>query len=95
MAKRKPKYYVRPDGLHETSRIIDGVRVVFRGRTDAEVERKMIEYREAKERGPMFTEVAEAWREEHFPTLSPATTKGYKAAYNRAVERFWENLSEN
>lgn len=38
MAKKKPKYYVRPDGLHEAIRVINGKRVPFRSRTDAEVE---------------------------------------------------------
>ena len=87
MAK-KPKYYVRPDGLHEASRIINGKRVVFRGRSDAEVERKMLDYREAEERGPMFPDVASDWKESHFPTLSPSTAKGYVASYDRAVERY-------
>ena len=86
MAK-KPKYYVRPDGLHEAIRVINGKRIYFRGRTDAEVERKMREYREVEERGPLFREVAEAWREQHWPTLSPTTLKGYSVAYDRAVER--------
>lgn len=88
MAKKKPKYYVRPDGLHEAIRIINGKRIAFRGWSDAEVERKMIEYREKLERGPLFSEVAEKWKEEHFPTLSPSTAKGYIASYKRAVARF-------
>lgn len=88
MAKKKPKYYVRPDGLHEASRIINGERVVFRGRTDAEVEQKMIAYQGKVERGPLFKEVADTWEEQHFPTLAPSTAKGYKAALERAKNRF-------
>lgn len=90
MAKKKPKYYVRPDGLHETIRLINGKRVPFRGKTDAEVEQKMIAYQAKIERGPLFPEVAEKWKEQHFPTLSPSTAKGYKASYNRVKERFKE-----
>lgn len=90
MAKKKTKYYVRPDGLHEAIRVINGKRVVFRGKTDAEVERKMMAYREKEERGPLFKEVAEKWKDEHFPTLSVSTLKGYEAAYKRAVDRFGE-----
>lgn len=60
----------------------------FRGRTDAEVEQKMIAYQAKVERGPLFTEVAEKWKEEHYKTLSPSTAKGYTASYNRAKERF-------
>jgi integrase len=88
VARKNPKYYVRPDGLHEASRIVNGKRVVFRGRTDAEVEQKMMAYTEKEERGPLFSEVAERWKAEHFTTLSPSTAKGYKASYNRAKDRF-------
>lgn len=87
MAK-KPKYYVRPDGLHEAIRVINGKRVPFRGRSDSEVEQKMIAYKAKIERGPLFTEVAAPWKEQHFPTLSPSTAKGYTASYNRVIERF-------
>lgn len=88
MAKKKSKYYVRSDGLHEAIRIINGKRVPFRGRTDSEVEQKMMEYQEKEEQGPLFSEVAEQWKEQHFPTLSPSTANGYISSYNRAKERF-------
>jgi integrase len=88
MAKKKPKYYVRPDGLHETIRLVNGKRVPFRGRTDAEVEQKMIAYQAKIERGPLFSEVAEEWKDQHFPTLAIGSLKGYKAGYDRAVARF-------
>ncbi len=88
MAAKKSKYTIRSDGLHEAIRVINGKRVAFRGKTDAIVERKMIEYREKVEQGPLFQDVAEDWKEQHYPTLSPATAKGYNASYNRAVERF-------
>lgn len=88
MAKRKSKYYVRPDGLHEAIRTINGKRKAFRGKTDAEVERKMIEYQAQVERGRSFREVAADWKEEHFPTLARNTLRGYNAARRRAVEHF-------
>jgi len=74
--------------LHEAIRIINGKRIPFRGRTDAEVERKMRLYQERQERGPLFSDVAEKWKKQHFPTVTPGTKKGYKASYDRAVERF-------
>ena len=40
-----PKYYVRPDGLHETIIKINGKRKAFRGRTDREVWEKVKSYR--------------------------------------------------
>ena len=36
-----PKYYVRPDGLHETILRINGKRKAFRGKTDREVWEKV------------------------------------------------------
>lgn len=96
MVKKKPKYYVRPDGLHEAIRVINGKRVPFRGHTDSEVEQKMIAYKEKIERGPLFKEVAEKWKEEHFPTLEEGTLKCYRPAYNRAVEEFGDtHITEN
>ena len=96
MAK-KPKYYVRPDGLHEAIRVINGKRVPFRGKTDAEVEQKMIAY---KEKGRTRTFIFPRLRRsgKTFPD-SPATAKGYTASYKRAKERFGElpikNLTAN
>lgn len=48
----------------------------------------MIEYKEKLERGPLFKDVAEAWKEEHFPALSSGTLRSYTAAYNRVIDRF-------
>lgn len=84
-----PKYYVRKeDGLHEAIRIINGKRVAFRGKTDREVERKMREYTENQERGPLFFEVAEKWLEEHSKRIEPSTKRGYIFSYKMALEEF-------
>ena len=40
----KKKYYQRPDGLFETSRTVNGKRIFFRGKTCAEVDRKILAY---------------------------------------------------
>lgn len=85
---RKPKYYVRPDGLHEAIRTINGKRVAFRGKTDAEVERKMIEHRGRLAKGRTFRAVADEWKGIHFPMLAENTLKGYKPALERAVKEF-------
>lgn len=86
MAK-KSKYYVRPDGLHEAIRVIDGKRVAFRGKTDAEVERKMIEFKEQKQRGKLFSEVVEEWREVHDKEVSFSTMRAYTAPSKAVTER--------
>jgi hypothetical protein len=82
MAKKQPKYYIRPDGLHEAIRTINGKRVAFRGKTDAEVEQKMIDYKEKEIRGPLFKEVAEKWKEEH-SELAPSTAKVIQPSFIR------------
>lgn len=89
MAKvKKPKYYIRPDGLHETIRKINGKRVAFRGKTDAEVERKMLEYNTTIKKGRKFEDVADEWWEHHEPTLAENTKMGYHPAYRRAKEQY-------
>lgn len=86
MKQRKPKYYVRPDGLHEAIRTIGGKRVAFRGRTDAEVERKMIDYQARLAQGRTFGQVADDWEREHFEELAPNSLRSYRAALARAVD---------
>ena len=57
-----PKYYVRPDGLHESILTINGKRKAFRGKTDKEVYEKIKNYKadtEEKKTVP-FSEVAHA-----------------------------------
>lgn len=88
MQRKKSKYYVRPDGLHEAIRLIDGKRVAFRGKTDAEVEKKMLAWRGEQKERTRFQVVAEAWWKESEPDWSYNTAKGYTASYNRAIEHF-------
>lgn len=92
MARRKSKYYVRPDGLHETIRKINGKRVAFRGHTDAEVDRKMIAYEQKLNKVPTFREVSEAWEEVHLPTLTPNTARGYRSQNRMITEYFGDYL---
>ena len=87
---KKKKYYVRPDGLHEVIKIINGKRKAFRGHSDAEVEKKMIAFMGALERGELFEDVADEWEDIHYPTLEYNTLKGYKPAAKRAMEEFKE-----
>lgn len=87
MAK-KPKYYVRPDGLHETVRRIDGKRVAFRGKTDAEVDRKMLEYHERCKNGRTVKEVVEEWQTLHDETVSFSTVRAYHAPTLAVIDRY-------
>ena len=85
-----PKYYVRPDGLHETIIKINGKRKAFRGKTDREVWEKVKSYRAdlASGKTETFENVAHAWWNEIEPTLANNSQKNYKPAYSRAVAEF-------
>lgn len=90
---RYPKYYVRPDGLHETILRINGKRKAFRGKTDKEVWEKVKAFdreqaRQEAEKPVTFSQVADAWWAEIEPTLAPSSTKSYKPAKARAVAEF-------
>ena len=82
MAK-KGKFYQRKDGLYEAIRTIDGKRVAFRGKTEREVEQKMLDYKEKEELGKMFAEVADEWEIEH----ESEVTEGTRVMYSREVRR--------
>ena len=85
-----PKYYVRPDGLHETIIKINGKRKAFRGKTDREVWQKVKDYRAdvAAGKTETFENVAHAWWNEIEPTLAPNSLRNYSPAYERAVAEF-------
>lgn len=85
-----PKYYVRPDGLHESIITINGKRKAFRGKTDREVWTKIKNYKAEAESGrtDTFANVAHAWWCEIEPTLAPNSLRNYSPAYERAVSEF-------
>lgn len=81
----------RSDGLRQKQVTINGKRKVFYGHSEREINRKIAEYREEKQRGRTFRTVAEEWWEKHFPTLEYNTLKGYRPALQRAIDEFGEN----
>lgn len=88
-----PKYYVRPDGLHETILRVNGKRKAFRGKTDKEVWEKVKAFdrskAEAQAAAPVtFAQIADAWWSEIEPSLAETSTKSYKPAMRRAVAEF-------
>lgn len=87
MAKKR-KVYCRPDGLYEKSRRINGKRVVFRARTIAELERKMMEYLLRKEKGRYFSEVAEEWIRKKEKEVAGTTFVSYDTSMRDACEVF-------
>lgn len=85
-----PKFYVRPDGLHESIVTVNGKRKAFRGKTDRDVWNKIKNYKEDLKRGKTdtFENVAHAWWNEIEPTLAPNSLRNYSPAYERAVTEF-------
>lgn len=83
--------YQRPDGLYEKKITVNGKRLPpFRGRSEQEVYRKILEYRGKVERGRLFSTIADEWKEYHFKGLSYNSTKNYSPAHKRAVAEFGE-----
>lgn len=88
-----PKYYVRPDGLHETILRINGKRKAFRGKTDREVWEKVKAFdreqaKQEAEKPATFAQIADDWWREIEPTLEHNTEKGYRPALARAKGKF-------
>ena len=79
----KSKYYQRPDGLFESIRTINGKRVAFRGKTCREVDRKILEFQERKEKGRTYHEVLEDWWREKEPEWSASSVSAYLRAFKR------------
>jgi integrase len=88
MAKKKAKYYQRPDGLYETSRTVNGKRVKFRGRTCAEVDRKILEYNVEKKLGRKLPVIADEWYNTHEAEIRQSTYRVYGFALRRIKEHF-------
>lgn len=90
MASKKEKYHRRADGLLESTRTDKrtGKRIHFYGHTAAEIDTQIMAYTSKSERGRLFEEVAQEWRDLHFPTLAANTLRGYRPAYQRALNEF-------
>ena len=91
----KKKLYRRPDGLYEKIMTIDGKRVAFRAKKEADVYKKIREYEvkeEERSGGERFYDVAEMWDREHSETLAPSTARGYKYAYEEVRDHFADDL---
>lgn len=79
----------RADGRYCKQIRINGKVKSFYGRTQAEINKKILEYKEEKATGKYFSDVAEKWVN-YYCTQVPYTTykKCGQAAYNAAVEHF-------
>ena len=85
----RAKYYRRPDGLYETKRTLpNGKRKVFRGRTCAEVDQKILEFDIKNKQGRKFPEVVDEWFAEHEADIAHNTYRTYGYAVRRIKEYF-------
>lgn len=78
----------RKDGRYEISIVRDGKRKTFYARTQGEVRRKVEDYEEEKEAGPLFSTVADEWETAYKDRVEPNTYKTTPARVRAAKERF-------
>ncbi len=78
--------FKRADGRWCEKIKINGTTKYIYAKTKRELTKKIREDCYAAQHGDLFEEVAEAWKEEHFETLTPNSRKPYNGAYNRALK---------
>ena len=78
----------RKDGRYCRQIRVNGKVVSFYGKSEREINRKMLEYREAEEKGKPFEVVADEWATEHFENIEHNTIRQYKPALEQIVDRF-------
>ena len=79
----------RADGrLQKSITLPSGKRKVFYGKSQAEINRKIAEYRYEAEKGPTFETVIDEWWLEKEKHIVPSTARGYIASKNRAKKQF-------
>lgn len=86
----KQKTSTRKDGRFVKT-IVDprtGKRIYFYGKTEREVTRKILLFKEQAAVGRTFAEVADEWWSETLERIAFQTRHGYKPALQRAVEKF-------
>jgi integrase len=85
-----PKLKKRPDGryLKQIKDPSTGKKLCFYGKTEREVNQKILEYSSKKKEGYTFQEVADKWWKVTLENIEIQTVKGYRRAMQCAIERF-------
>ena len=79
----------RADGrLVKTVTTANGKRLFFYGKSEREINRKILEYRDKEEKGKTFLEVSNDWWEEAEERLAVQSIQTYKKAKSRADDYF-------
>ena len=84
----RKKYYRRSDGLYETSRTINGKRVYFRGKSCAEVDRKIMEYDANARSGRAVQVIADEWLAQKEPLIAGTSYLSYARSEKFVAEWF-------
>ena len=93
MSRRKTKYTLRADGKTiELTKVIEGKRKHFYGKTDAEAEGKLAEYLDSlkspKKAVRSFEDVAAEWWEQKEPEISIGSVRVYRARKGQVCAEF-------
>ena len=80
----------RKDGRLTKSIMINGKRKWFYGKTEKEINRKILEHEAKKENSTLFSNVASEWWNEAEPELAEQSKSGYKKALDVAIDFFKE-----
>ncbi len=83
LKKRKDGRYVRTIVDERT-----GKRIYFYGKSEREINKKILDYTAKLEGGRTFSEVANEWWNEALEKIAHNTVSNYKTAYNRAIDEF-------
>lgn len=78
----------RADGRYQKRIIINGKVKYFYGKTKAQIDRQIVQYKIKDDIGRSYSEIAEEWMDEHYPTLASNSLKGLKPAVRRSIENF-------
>ena len=84
----------RKDGRYLKVVTINGKRLYFYSsksteqQAERDINRQILAYTQQKEKGKLFSDVAEEWENEHFPKIEYNTARRYKVLLNYAVEEF-------
>lgn len=87
-----PRLKKRADGRYQRRKVINGKSVMFYGRSLAEIDEKITNYELRVNHPATFKEIAEDWKDAKWDSLSVTTQRGYRKAYERAVEYFGHRL---
>lgn len=89
----------RADGRYQKSITINGKRQVFYGKSQAEINRKILEFQTKTETGKTFAEVAAEWANEHFSKIEYSTAHRYKrlktAVTNEVSNMYIKEITSN